>query len=66
MRICPFHGCTETIGDHLFSCVRHWSSLSRQHQQTIRAAYADYVAGNIGVEKLREVQQGILGERGTA
>jgi hypothetical protein len=66
MRQCPFDECKATIDDSKFACARHWFQLSQNDRQTIHAAYADYQAGNIDVDKLREVQQEVLGERGTA
>lgn len=66
MRQCPFSGCGLKIGDEIFACRRHWFSLTRQQRGQIKIAYAQYVEGEIGVEKLREIQQKILGDRGTA
>jgi hypothetical protein len=60
MRRCPLFDCTEDLPDTLFACRRHWFMLNRTQQQTIHAAYDDYVANIIGIERLREVQQEII------
>jgi hypothetical protein len=66
MRTCPFHGCDDKLPDNLFACKSHWFRLSRTDQQTIHAAYADYLDDQLTVEELRDLQQQILGERGDA
>ena len=60
MRVCPFDDCGEHIPEDNFACLRHWVQLAPRQQQTIRAAYADYLADNISINELRTVQQGIL------
>lgn len=66
MRQCPFTGCGTKIGDEVFACRTHWFSLKSHERGTIKQAYRQYVEDLIDVEKLREIQQKILGDRGTA
>lgn len=66
MRICPFDGCLEKLADSTFACRRHWYSLTKAERDAIWSAYNSYMANRIGMEELRERQQAILGQRGTA
>jgi hypothetical protein len=66
MRKCPFHGCEKRIPDERFACGPHWFSLNSEEKAEIHATYQAYLNEFIGVEELRERQQAVLGERGSA
>jgi hypothetical protein len=66
MRTCPFRDCTARIDNATFACLQHWRRLTPREQARLKCAYDDYRDSNIGIEKLREVQQTVLGTRGKA
>ena len=61
-RVCPFAGCGKPIPRSMFSCRPHWYSLHFAKRAVINRAYSDYLADRIGLEELRVIQQGVLGE----
>lgn len=66
MRHCPFHGCEAFVPDHIFACRKHWYQLLVCDRWKIGDAYAAYKRGELTIEALRELQQKVLGTRGTA
>lgn len=65
-RACPFHGCKRLVKPEFFSCAPHWYSLNKLEQDEIYAAYDAWKRGAIDGPTLRQRQQAVLGERGTA
>lgn len=67
MRYCPFNGCGAELPEHLFACRLHWQSMSLSDRQEINDAYTAYMADDgISLTELRQRQQAVLGDRGTA
>ncbi len=66
MRKCPFNGCEEELPDTRFSCRLHWYALNLTDRHTIQEAYANYLSHDISLVELRQRQQEVLGDRGTA
>lgn len=66
MRACPFHRCGKKLPDRIFCCGRHWRQIATADRWTITDAYAAYQRGMITITELREIQQKVLGNRGTA
>lgn len=66
MRHCPFHRCQASLPDHRFACRTHWFQLQLNERWRLNDAYAAYQRNEIGIERLREIQQEVLGNRGAA
>ena len=66
MRKCPFHGCERQIPDSVFACRPHWFSLNKADKTRIHDVYNAYTSDQLTVDELRQAQQEVLGDRGTA
>ena len=66
MRVCPVDDCGKKIPPHMFSCRQHWFSLPKPARDLIWAAWRQYQADLIPIEKLREIQNMAIAGCGAA